>query len=306
MSLSRIARCLLPTLAVPALMMVTAVPAAAQAADPNPGNVTILGNNDFTNAYMFRGIRQDDTRVIIQPAFDLGLALFSGDGGLKSVGLNFGTWNSLHTGDTGYDSDVTGFGCACGKIWYESDFYATLGLGFGGGTALSGTYTAYNSPNSGFSTVKEFSVKLAVDDSGVLGKAALKPYALVAFEFDTVPGVGQADGGLNAGRYLEVGIAPGWSGANAGIAFPIKVGLSLQDYYEINEGTARNPSFVDNKFGFLSAAGIVTIPLGGTTSFGAWNVHGGVEVQALGDTTKVFNNGDAQKVIGSVGFGFTY
>ena len=306
MSLSRIARCLLPPLAALALMLVTAVSADAQAPDPNPGNVTIIGNVDFTSAYMFRGIRRDDTRVIIQPYFDLGLALYSGDGGLKSVGFNIGTWNSLHTGDTGYNSDITGFGCACGKIWFESDFYATLGLGFGGGTALSGTYTAYNSPNSGFGTLKEFSAKLAVDDSALLGKAALKPYALVAFEFDTAPGDGQADGGLNAGRYLEIGIAPGWSGANASITIPMKVGLSLQDYYEINEGTALRPNYVDNRFGFLSGAAIVTIPLGGTSSFGSWNVHGGVEVQALGDTTLSFNGGDAQKVIGTVGFGFTY
>jgi hypothetical protein len=43
-------------------------------------------------------------------------------------------------------------GCACGKLWYESDFYATLGLGFGGGVALGTTYTAYTSPNNGFTT----------------------------------------------------------------------------------------------------------------------------------------------------------
>jgi Bacterial protein of unknown function (Gcw_chp) len=298
MALTRMVPCGLRIIAPVVFVVVAARPTAAQQPiDPNPGNVTVTGAVDFTNAYMFRGIRQDDTKVIIQPYLDLGLALYSGDSGLKSVGFNVGTWNSLHTGDTGYDSDSTGFGCGCGKIWYESDFYATLGFGLGP-TTLSSTYTAYNSPNSAFSTVKEFSFKFAVDDSGALGRAAMKPYALVAVEFDTSPGQGQADGGLNAGRYLEIGIAPGWAGSNAGIAFPVKVGLSLQDYYEIGD--------VDNKFGFLSGAAIVTIPLGGTSSFGAWNIHGGVEVQALGDTTKVFNNGDAQKVIGSVGLGFTY
>ena len=86
---------------------------------------------------------------------------------------------------------------------------------------------------------------------------------------------------------------------------PVKVGLSLSDYYELNTGT-RAPVFVDNTFGYFSIAGIVTVPLGGTTNFGAWNVHGGVEFQALGDTTKAFNGGDSSRVIGSFGIGFSY
>ena len=51
---------------------------------------------------------------------------------------------------------------------------------------------------------------------------------------------------------------------------------------------------------------MATVPLGATTNFGAWNLHGGIEIQALGDTTKAFNGGDSSRVIGSVGIGFTY
>jgi hypothetical protein len=86
----------------------------------------------------------------------------------------------------------------------------------------------------------------------------------------------------------------------------VKVGLSLADYYELNAGTPEAPVFTDNRFGYFSIAGLVTVPLGGTTSFGAWNVHGGVEFQALGDTTKALNGGDSQRVIGSIGIGFSY
>jgi hypothetical protein len=50
----------------------------------------------------------------------------------------------------------------------------------------------------------------------------------------------------------------------------------------------------------------VTVPLGGTTRFGAWNVHAGVEYQALGTTTEFFNGGDSSQVIGTIGFGFSY
>jgi len=286
------------------LIIVLAAPAAGQTptaspADPNPGNMTLTGSFDAVSTYMFRGIRQHSTGIALWPVADLGLAIFSGEGRLKSAGVNIGTWNSLHTGDTGADGPT-------GKLWYESDFYATLGLGFGGGASVATTYTAYTSPNNAFTTVKEIAFKLALDDSGYLGKAALKPYGLVAFEFDTAPGVGQADGGSKAGRYLELGMAPGYAGSRASLSVPVKVGISLADYYELNAGTAADPAFVDNRFGYFSVAGLVTVPLGGTTSFGAWNLHGGVEYQALGDTTKAFNGGDSSRVIGSVGIGFSY
>jgi len=285
--------------AVVAMLGVTSAPVFAQEPkDPNPGALTLTGSIDFLNQYMFRGIRQNSTGFVTWPAVDLGIAAFSGEGGLKSVGINFGTWNSLHSGDTGADSVDSGLGCACGKLWYESDFYATLGFGFAGGTTFGVTYTAYTSPNNGFTTVKEIMFKLGVDDSKYLGKAAVKPYIAIAREFDAEPGVGQADGGDNAGTYMEIGAAPGYSASKASIAFPIKVGFSLSDYYEL--------AGVDNRFGFFSIAGIVTVPLGGTTSFGAWNIHGGVEYQALGTTTEAFNGGESNQVIGSFGIGFSY
>jgi hypothetical protein len=240
---------------------------------------------------MFRGIRQNSSGIASWPAVDLGIAAYSGEGGLKSVGINFGTWNSLHTGDTGQDGPS-------GKLWYESDFYASLAFGFGGGTSFTTTYTAYTSPNNGFTTVKEIMFKLAVDDSGRLGKAAVKPYVAIAREFDAGPAQGQADGGENAGTYLEIGFAPGYAASRASIAFPIKIGLSASDYYEL--------AGEDNKFGYFSIAGIVTVPLGGTTSYGAWNIHGGVEYQKLGTTTEFFNGGESNQVIGSFGIGFSY
>jgi hypothetical protein len=281
-----------------AVLFVSAPALAQEAKDPNPGALTVTGSIDFLNQYQFRGIRQNSTGIAVWPTVDLGLAAYSGEGGLKSVGINFGTWNSLHTGDTGSDTDETRLGCACGKLWYESDFYATLGLGFGGGVSLATTYTAYTSPNNGFTTVKEIMFKLGVDDSAALGKAAVKPYVIVAQEFDTAPGVGQADGGDNKGTYLELGVAPGYAASKASIAFPIKLGMSLKDYYEL-EGE-------DNKFGYFSIAGIATIPLGGTTNFGAWNIHGGVEYQRLGDTTAFLNGDEKNQIIGSIGFGFSY
>jgi hypothetical protein len=287
--------------AVGLLINACAVPAAAQtaASDPNSGNVTVTATVDAVSTYMFRGIRQNSTGLALWPVVDLGFAAYTGDGVFKTAAINVGSWNSLHTGDTGQDGPT-------GKLWYESDFYSKLTLGLGGGTSLAALYTAYTSPNNTFTTVKEIAFQFGLDDTAYLGRAALKPYALVAFEFDTDLGVGQADAGSKAGRYLELGVAPGYAGSRASLTVPVKVGLSLADYYELNVGTAAAPVFEDNAFGYLSVATLVTVPLGGTTSFGAWNVHGGVEFQALAETTKALNGGDGQRVIGSVGFGFTY
>jgi hypothetical protein len=216
--------------------------------------------------------------VAVWPWLDLGIAAYSGEGAIKSVNFNIGSWNSSHSEP---------------KSWYESDIYATLALGLGGGVTLSGTYTSYMSPDDIFTHTKEIAAKVAFDDSARMGAAAMKPYVLMAFELATEPGKYQADGGEKAGRYLELGIAPGISGGVASLAIPVKFGLSAGNYYEL--------AGVDNKFGFFSVAGIVTVPLGAK-----WNVHGGVEAQALGDTTKAFNGGDSSRVIGSVGLGFAY
>ena len=269
----------------------SAAAAAQEQADPNPGAISTSGGLDFQSTYMFRGIRQNSTGIAAWPWVDLGFAAHAGDGVVKSVSINVGSWNSQHTGDTGAEGPSQ-------KIWYESDFYTTLGIGFGGGLSLATTYTAYTSPNNSFTTVKELMFKLAVDDSARFGKAALKPYAIVARELDAEPGMGQADGGLEAGTYFETGIAPGFAFSKASVAVPIKVGLSLGNYYEVGG--------VDQTFGFMSVSGIVTVPLGSASRYGSWNIHGGAEYQNLGTNTASFNGGDRHRVIGSIGLGFSY
>jgi hypothetical protein len=275
MSLTRILRYGTPFMMAAGLL--AALPSPAMAQD-TPPTVTMTAGIDVVNQYQFRGIRQNGTGVATWPFFDLGIGAFQGEGGLKSVGINVGTWNSAHSKPGG---------------WYESDVYATVGLGFGGGVGVATTYTSYTSPNDSFTHVKEVALKLSVDDSAALGAAALKPYALVAFELATEPGRYQADGGLKGGRYLELGVAPGVSASRASLTLPVKLGLSAGNYYELDG--------VDNTFGFFSVGGLVTVPVGAH-----FNVHGGLEFQALGDATKALNAGDGSQVIGSFGIGLSY
>jgi hypothetical protein len=272
--------------ALAAVVLVAALggSAMAQAADPNPGAITLTAGVDFPSVYFFRGIRQEsDPKLTLFPYGDVGIALGSGDGAIKSASINFGVWNSLQTGSSGSK------GSPHKQAHYEEDFYATFSLGFARATTAGVTYTAYTSPNGMFGTVKEVSFKVSQGSK-------YAPYGLVAFELS-----GQADGGANKGTYAELGVGPAFplGGGKATLTIPVKVGLSLKDYYEGVDG--------DSKFGYVDVGALVTLPLTGIpSSFGSWNVHGGVDFLGFGDTTKAFNKGDGGQVIVMGGVGLSY
>ena len=239
---------LIVAVCIPAMAAAQTIGPAQTAVDTNPGKVSLAATYDFTNAYMFRGLRQDDTRVIMFPFAEARIDLHENDRGVSDLSLRIGSWNSLNTGVTGTEGPS-------GKLWYESRFYSAVDYTFGPGITVGGGYTAYPSPNNSFSTVKELSFRASADERTITSGLALRPHALVAFEFDTDPGVGQADGGLNAGTYLEFGIAPGINESGFAIAIPVKVGLSLNDYYEL--------AGVDHTFGYLSLGAIASLPTRG-------------------------------------------
>lgn len=265
---------------VGALAMILLGSSAAWAQDPAPV-VVVTGGLDVTNQYNFRGIRQNTDGVSVWPYIDFGFTPFKGDGGLKSVGVNVGSWNAFH-------SQINEDDFGTDNKWYESDIYGTVGFGFSR-ASIGITYTSYTSPADLFAHVKELAFKVTADDSAALGRAAMKPYALLAFELDDE---GQADGGAEKGTYLELGVAPGYAGSRASLAVPVKVGLSVGDYYE--------HAGVDETFGYFSIAGIVTVPMGAHA-----NIHGGVEFQAFGDTLKVKNDQDTAG-LASIGLGFSF
>src|SRR5215813_5662595 len=192
-------------MAVLGLVAVQASSAAAQAtSSANAGNIQLTAYFDVTNAYLFRGLLQTDTGWILQPAADVGVRLFDAAG----PALHVGTWNTLNTGLAGSDGPT-------GRLWYESDFYASLSYALTEDFGVGATYTAYTSPNGSFSSVKELSFKIGPNDSIPPSTTSplFSPYALIAFELDTQPGLGQADGGREGGTYLELGGAPRWTGA---------------------------------------------------------------------------------------------
>lgn len=254
--------------------------------------VTVVGAVDFPTVYFFRGIRQEaDPKFTTFVAADVGISLLAdGTGGVKTAGINVGTWNAFLTGTSGSEPLTD-------SPFYESDLYAGVTLGFQNGVSVTPMFTAYTSPNDMFTTVKEISFKVAHGSK-------YAPYGLVAFEFGGDDS-GQADGGHlgdgKKGTYLELGIGPSWpvAGGKATIGVPIKLALSLKDYYE-------HPiTGEDSKFGYIDGGVLVTVPFAQK-----FNIHGGVNFLGLGDTNAFFNgdsDGDRNTwVIGSVGLGFTF
>ncbi len=152
-------------------------------------------------------------------------------------------------------------------------------------------YTAYTSPKDGFPTVHELAFSADFDDSG--NSVALAPSATVAFEL----GQNGADGGAKKGVYLQLGIEPAipMKDSKVSLSIPVTLGMSLKDYYE-NPATG-----TDSKFGYLMVGLNGSVPVNDQV-----DIHGSVQVYALGDTLKLFNNDKASEAIGSIGLGLSF
>lgn len=263
----------------------TSAPADAASAEPEPSRFHLSLATDFTNAYYFRGIRQEDSALIVQPYADAAFDVFRGEN--ATVSLKLGIWNSFHAEATASATDDS-----FTKYWYEFDVYFGAGLVVGK-WAFDARYYVYASPSDAFNTVEEFDFSVAFDDSELLGAWAMKPSATIAVE------TSNAADGQHRGTYLQLGISPGFTFQDEplkdiALTFPVTVGLSLSNYYEGTGGE-------NDAFGYATVGAKVTIPLKLDASWGAWAISAGVQALFLGDATSSFNDDDNVEVIGTVG-----
>jgi hypothetical protein len=253
---------------------------AAQAAPANePPPVKITGGIDFPSLYMFRGIRQEgDPSFTTQPFVNLAFAA------TPAMTVNVGSWNSFHTGST---KDGPG-------AFYESDFYVSGAFATGNVTTTA-LYTAYTSPVDAFGTVHELAFTVGFNDSE--NSVPMAPAVTLAFEL----GDNGADGPNDKGIYLELAATPAipmGDDAPLTLTVPIKLGLSLKDYYQLAD---ENGELQDNTFGYFSIGLMALKALSPN-----FDIHGGVLVYALGDNLKIVNNGDSAQVVGTIGLGFSF
>jgi hypothetical protein len=276
--------------------LLSSVLLAQEPPPPRPVNERVVRGElglDFTSAYFFRGILQEDQGIIAQPWIELGFGLYEGDGPLRALDLTFGLWNSLHEGPTGSGGNRS--------MWYESDFDVGVEGRIGDRIHVGTTYTAFHSPNGSFPTVQELAFSARYDDHDQMATvltSGLQPSALLAFELD-----GQRDGGTEKGIYLQLGVEPTFPlGDHLTLSAPVRVGLSLGDYYE-------RPVFGDNDdfLGFLDfgaeiAAMLPFLP----ARMGPWEAKAGVHLLVLGDNNEARNNDDPGEVIFTLGMRTTF
>lgn len=244
-------------------------------------------NLDYTTAYFYHGIIQEDTGFILQPAAKLNMNIYERDD--AKIDGYFATWNSFHGQMTAAQAHGDFI-----KSWYESDLLAGFTL-TKGKFSLATQYVFLTSPSDAYETVQELNFTFTYDDSEAIGKFALHPYALLAIE----TGAGASDGAnSDAGTYLELGIAPGFSfdvgKTPVSITFPASVGLSLHDYYQ-------NAAGDDDAFGFAQVGVKASVPLSFSSPYGKWTLNAGVSAMYLGNHTTGFNSGQREVVIGTVG-----
>lgn len=272
----------------------------------NNGSVSVAIGNDITNAYFFRGILQEKNGLIWQPWGEVSFGLYQAANDnevVSDVSLTVGTWNSIHTDQTGTRDDGRGPG-----NWYESDVYAGVGVGLNNGLSAGVTYIAYMSPNNAvirnntasFGTVQEIDLDVSYDDSGLYSGElqnlgfSVSPYLLWAFELD------KTRFGKDEGIYMEAGIEPsvtvmGETDYPLTVGVPMTLGMSLDNYYlPVDRPNGSNPG--DDWFGFASVGIGVGVPLAFIPPrLGSFTAGVSGEWLALGSNMQDINHGTTKQ-----------
>jgi hypothetical protein len=236
---------------------------------------------NVVSQYVSRGVIFENQGGIVQPYADLYFKIYEGDGFLNKVQLNLGIWNSFHSRKTDAGL-VNGSGNSSTRSWYEFDFTAGVSFTFAKYWTFTPSYYTFLSPNDGFSTFQGLNLKLAFDDTELLGAFALHPYVQVLFELENKAGTG-ADEGV----YYEVGIAPSFPVGPVTVSVPVTAGFGSNDFYG---SLGENGQIDDEWFGFVSAGVTLTYNLDFVPEcYGKWAVNTGVTYYYLGEGTSDFN-----------------
>lgn len=279
---------LLAALTVPSYAM------AQDAVDPNTGAFAFGVDLNWTTSYFFRGYNQEDTGLILQPNVFTTFNAVSSDE--VTVDLKLGSWNSIHSEQTGDDAD----------IWFENDVYALATVGAYGFNFNVG-YTIYTYPGGALETVHELGISTSYNDAKIWEDAGLKGFALnptLGWYFEVDDGNGEED------QYIELGLYPSYSidrddmgvVGKGSVTFPMILGMSPDGYYLDGDGE-------NDFFGYYSIGATLSVPLDFVPAkYGSWSASAGVNyIGLLADSAEGVNDdSEDYEIQGFVGVSMRY
>ncbi len=271
-------------------LVATALATSAHAAEKKlTGDISIAA----TSSYFYQGVHQEDSGLILQPAVNLNFSLFSdGNGVVKSLDLNAGLWNSIHSSNTGVA------GGADKDSLYETDYTFGLTANLGDKIELSVGFADLTSPNNAFGTVQEIRVGAQLICQDVCGGKISKFNPRIDVVFETSgTAVGTDEGiGVNLSINPELTFLNDFAVKGLTASLPVRVGLGFDDYYRTAAGG-------DETFGYLDAGVDFELPLNNVmpAGYGQWTLNTGVHGIYLNDNLERVNRGDNFEVYGFVG-----
>ena len=236
---------------------------------------------DIVSNYIARGLVLENQGIIIQPYANLHFRVAQNVGPVESISVDLGIWNSLHSHHDGPRDSTT-------RSWFESDFIAGMTFNIDK-FAVSPYFKIYQSPADVFESAYVAGLRLAYDDTDLLGDFALHPYAKVELNvietsgnnYDPFTGLNRGNG-----QYYEVGVTPAHSWGDLTLSLPLKGGFGSGGFYLGNRG-----------FGFFSVGLDAAYALNFVPEcLGKWAVHTGATYVRIG------GNNDPLAPSGAAGF----
>jgi hypothetical protein len=245
--------------------------------------LNLLLNVEFADKYVTpRGQVVRDNGLSIQPLMLAFINLYEGKGFIENFKIFGGLWADYGTEGV---SEHPPFGSIPKTRYTEIDPILGLSVGFGKVATLSVTYSAFVEQILDIGTSQNLEVKLAVDDTKLLGPFALHPYFLFWQELQgksTAARVPYAVFGPSPftgsktppdeGYYFEIGVNPGYTFkalADLKIEFPCRVLLPSDDFYgNFYDSTSTVGLY---EVGVKTSLPLNFMPKG----YGHWSIHAG-------------------------------
>ncbi len=257
---------------------------------------------DFMNAYFYHGIGQEDDDLVVQPWTEVTINMVQDDVFTWLDGVDFRTSarSSHHFGNTGNTAN------SGREKFYELDFRGEAIVRFLERWSVAAAYMFRVAINNRFNDVQQLEFTLAFDDHDPAYGFKLSPYALVILEVEGESDAGnRLRGPFKLGTLLELGIRPRFDVLQIAnrpltVAVPVKVGISLDDYFE-------GPDGEDGTFGYVDLGVEVSYPVLLARSDGnrrfAVNLLAGMDVLFLGNSAQDISDfngtgGDSVELIG--------